>query len=538
MKKTDRIIALALCCTLTLGAFAYRPQQAKAIAGVDDAVVIGALLTAFAGGMGLIFSNNGMTGAQIAEGMAQKWEEYKETLSNPPAHFSEWLGYEDNDALMMDMVLQDQVLALPRAVAKKFAEFTKWLIQDLGVTSDQYTPALTSDILAFASGTQTDRFDSLHISSDGFTCRLSGATGFRYASVYLQPLKFSVPVSGLFSLDTSSMVIPSGQRKLYVYELGGTDSTLLSPNNSGLYSFVAGNFYSLEIQILNVGTDDSLQTFRVLPFFKLGDAVYNVFQIPDLSVSRDDAKEVPDIDDEKDTPVGVTGVGWDASTIEELLQQILAQVEANTLAPTLEGVDTDTGGDTGTDTDEDAKPYLPYIPRIFEKIGELPNLIAEKIGAFFTTLWGWLSNIIDAIKAIPSAVAEAVGALFKPDEALVTEITDTFKEKFGFLPALKRFGDDLFGMTAETEPPIVWIHLENAESKYGYIYGDKTKALDLTWYQKYKANVDTIVSGFLWLAFLWLLFKRASSIIQGGEMIEQYTTDISAGHREKGGKKK
>ena len=121
---------------------------------------------------------------------------------------------------------------------------------------------------------------------------------------------------------------------------------------------------------------------------------------------------------------------------------------------------------------------------------------------------------------------------------MITEITDTFKGKFGFLPVLKQFGDDLFGMTAETEPPVIWIHLENAESKYGYDYGGKTKALDLTWYQKYKANVDTIVSGFLWLAFLWLLFKRASSIIQGGEMVEQYSADISAGHRGKGGKRK
>ena len=55
MKDTNRFIALALCFTLTLGAFAYRPSEAKAIAGVDDAVVIGALLSAFAGGCGLIF---------------------------------------------------------------------------------------------------------------------------------------------------------------------------------------------------------------------------------------------------------------------------------------------------------------------------------------------------------------------------------------------------------------------------------------------------------------------------------------------------
>jgi len=224
----------------------------------------------------------------------------------------------------------------------------------------------------------------------------------------------------------------------------------------------------------------------------------------------------------------LSGVGdGTATTIEGLLQQILAQLQANTLAPTLEVAGTETGGNTGTD--EDAKPYLPYIPQIFEKIKELPGTlsniwetikgipaaIAEKIGAFFTTLWGWLQNIIDAITALPAAIAEKVGELFKPDEALITEITDTFKGKFGFLPVLKQFGDDLFGMTAETEPPVIWVHLENAESKYGYDYGGKEVALDLAWYQKYKPSVDGIVSGFMWLGYLWMLFTKAPDILNG-----------------------
>ena len=78
MKKfTHRLLPLALCFTLTLGVFAYRPSEAKAIAGVDDAVVIGALLSAFAGGCGLIFSNNGMTSGELAQGLTDKWNEFK-----------------------------------------------------------------------------------------------------------------------------------------------------------------------------------------------------------------------------------------------------------------------------------------------------------------------------------------------------------------------------------------------------------------------------------------------------------------------------
>ena len=221
-----------------------------------------------------------------------------------------------------------------------------------------------------------------------------------------------------------------------------------------------------------------------------------------------------------------------ATSIEDLLQQILAQLQANTLAPTLDFAGTETGGETGTDTDEDAKPYLPFIPQIFEKVKEIPGTlsniwdtvkqlpaaIVEKISAFFTTLWGWLQDIIDEIKALPAAIAEKVGALFTPDEALVTEITDTFKGKFGFLSTLKQFANDLFGMTADSEPPVIWVHLENAESKFGYTYGDKQKILDFTWYQKYKASVDGLLSGFLWLGYLWLLFKRAPDILNGMSM--------------------
>ena len=268
---------------------------------------------------------------------------------------------------------------------------------------------------------------------------------------------------------------------------------------------------------------------------------------PSVGVQAPAGIHTPDLAGDEAANPTLSGVGdGSATTIEGLLQQILAQLQANTLAPTLELAGTEPGGNTGTD--EDAKPYLPYIPQIFEKIKELPGtlaniwesikgipaVIAEKIGAFFTTLWGWLQSIIDAIAALPSAIAEKIGALFKPDEALLTEITDTFKGKFGFFSTLKQFGNDLFGMTPETEPPVIWVHLENAESKFGYNYGDKQKIFDMTWYQKYKASVDGLLSGFLWLGYLWLLFKRAPAILNGMQLSNdeaRASADVSSAPR-------
>ena len=543
MKKSDRFIALALCCTLTFGAFAYRPSEAKAIAGVDDAVVIGALLSAFAGGCGLIFSNNGMTSSELAQGLTDKWNEFKAAVLETDTTFAGWLGYEDMDALLQAIVLSGgNALTVPRAVAHKFSDFTTWLVDNLGVSAggvsrliltgnSDYAPALASAAIdsevAFlrAQGAADESIDRY----------ISSFDGVKYIGVHF-PTPVSIECNRQGSVQASYIVAYSSDNPqfivydgtVYVSGLGRPVAVFLSGSKS-LFCFAEDGSY-LGARSWGGGPSSVQLSDYIDGVTFSGDS-----PVTDLSVFAPSYYKNPTIDlpaegEEAANPT-LSGVGdGTATSIEDLLQQILAQLQANTLAPTLDLAGTETGGNTGAD--EDAKPYLPYIPQIFEKIKELPGTltniwesikgipaaIAEKIGAFFTTLWGWLQNIIDAITALPAAIAEKVGALFKPDEALLTEITDAFKGKFGFFSTLKQFGGDLFGMTPESEPPVIWVHLENAESKYGYNYGDKQKIFDMTWYQKYKASVDGLLSGFLWLGYLWLLFKRAPAILNGMQL--------------------
>ena len=539
MKNTNRFIALALCFTLTLGAFAYRPSEAKAIAGVDDAVVIGALLTAFAGGMGLIFSNKGMTSGQIANGMTDKWNEYNQSVNGGTLTFPGWLGYDSIDDLWSDIKLTGKSsFTIPVIVARRLAEFTKWFAQELGITSGgEEKPAISGGSYVEVDGTRMilSSYSSYKLSGWYYFENFSAGTLIPFPlGVYTlnKPLKIAVADGVYYRVyqNSSGSLRFSGEIDGVTYSTGngnaglnvsGDDVYLTLAICDGLPVIVAKVISGGKANYYGFGASVYLSEF----WLALQERPFSP-SAAGVGVQAPSGVKNPALDDENVTPI-VTGVGWDASTIEELLQQILAQVEANTLAPTLDLAGTETGGNTGTD--EDAKPYLPYIPQIFEKIKELPGTlaniwetvkgipaaIAEKIGAFFTTLWGWLQNIIDAITALPAAIAEKVGELFKPDEALITEITDTFKGKFGFLPVLKQFGDDLFGMTAETEPPVIWIHLENVESKYGYNYGGKEVALDLAWYQKYKPSVDGIVSGFMWLGYLWMLFTKAPDILNG-----------------------
>ena len=552
MKNTNRFIALALCFTLTLGAFAYRPSEAKAVVGVDDAVVIGALLSAFAGGCGLIFSNNGMTSGELAQGLTEKWNEFKAAVLETDSTFADWLGYEDMDALLQAIVLSGgNALTLPRAIARKLAGFTTWLVDNLGLTVGGDSVSLIGNNLFGLSNltwsTDSSSFGSYFdysMGANSFSARskVSSTSTSTFTTIFCSN-KFTVPVAGDYTFTfsgtenhflksgvTSSPDVGFGYSQVIAWTSGVGNQTFVnnvcSSFDKTLTFYIPANA-TLQFQLRLVSCPAlSSQNFS----WKFSAAYAN--PAARLSVFAPSYYKTPTIDlpaeGEEAANSTLSGVGdGTATTIEGLLQQILEQLQANTLAPTLDLAGTETGGNTGTE--EDAKPYLPYIPRIFEKIKELPGTlaniwesikgipaaIAEKIGAFFTTLWGWLQNIIDAITALPAAIAEKVGELFKPDEALITEITDTFKGKFGFLPVLKQFGDDLFGMTAETEPPVIWIHLENAESKYGYNYGGKEVALDLAWYQKYKPSVDGIVSGFMWLGYLWMLFTKAPDILNG-----------------------
>ena len=75
--------------------------------------------------------------------------------------------------------------------------------------------------------------------------------------------------------------------------------------------------------------------------------------------------------------------------------------------------------------------------------------------------------------------------------------------------------------------PSLKLDLGAAQSHYGYEYGGEVEFLDLSWYTPYKQTVDSLLSGFLWLLFIWHLFKLAPNIISGAGMVTGDLNDIS-----------
>ena len=79
--------------------------------------------------------------------------------------------------------------------------------------------------------------------------------------------------------------------------------------------------------------------------------------------------------------------------------------------------------------------------------------------------------------------------------------------------------------------PSIPLDLSAAHSFYGYDYGGQVEMFDLSWYTPYKETVDHIISGFLWLGFLWALFRHAPGIISGAGLAHSRMDDLAEGKR-------
>ena len=532
MKK--RIVALVCCLSLTVGLFSYQPPKAKAL--LTEASLATSVIWTFMQSAGLSFSGNN-AGSQAWIDSCQRWyNKFMDTKDDVPNGFVGWLGYDSWGEFLKVLKFKRQMdslgvpstgytIAIPKPIASKLAEFSQWFIGELGLTSGGESKPVVSTPGGYRLYLADGDFISLgsfsRITSRGLEVFTPGSVLF-YVTDDMRKnyndYKWDYKLSNGFTLHLSLI---NGPLKICLYaSLSDADGVYLG----GTVTSEAYNHYLFygNSKVEKVGLAVSEDGNHITPVFfgalsyqpddykgvwygQITRSPASEFTLSQLSLSSSPASDITvtqpgtyspavDTDGDKATVVTVPDLDGDIASINDLLQQILDKLAANdlTVSGSVEGADA-------------------------------PDVPATDVG------WkGTIEKIYQGILSLPQAIADAIKAvlekLFAPDAALMQEMTDTFKGKFSFLPTLHKVGTDLFGMTAETDPPVIWIHLEDAEGKY--TYGGPVKALDLSWYQRYKADVDKLISGFLWLAFLWLLFKRAASIIHGGEMYTEYASDI------------
>ncbi len=119
--------------------------------------------------------------------------------------------------------------------------------------------------------------------------------------------------------------------------------------------------------------------------------------------------------------------------------------------------------------------------------------------------------------------------VFVPSEDYVTAKIDTLCEEFSFADSIIRTWDKIVDVfeTSTGTPPKIEIDFGNAESKYGYDYGGKAFALDMSWYARYKGTVDTIAGAFIVGAYVWRLRHNLPNIISGVGSSVNTTNSVS-----------
>lgn len=171
------------------------------------------------------------------------------------------------------------------------------------------------------------------------------------------------------------------------------------------------------------------------------------------------------------------------------------------------------------------------------------------VSGFWASLWEWLQRIIDAIANIGTIIRDAFATLkdlivdvletvFVPDLSELGDVVDVYSNKFGWVSDLYLFVKDILNSLRCDVPPKIPIDLGDAESPNGYNYGGETYVLDMTWYARYKDTVDFMLSGILWLFFIWRMFKRIPDILAGVGIETEYASLERGWTHMKGGKSK
>lgn len=136
-----------------------------------------------------------------------------------------------------------------------------------------------------------------------------------------------------------------------------------------------------------------------------------------------------------------------------------------------------------------------------------------------TSAQSFIDTLVDALLAplerLGNMIIDGVCAIFVPSEDFLSSKVEALCAKFEFVDSIVRtceaLGEGLAGVS--TEPPVIYLDL--GASRGSYHLGGTVAFLDLRFYAEYKPTVDTIISAFLWICFVWRMLIKLPGIISG-----------------------
>lgn len=107
---------------------------------------------------------------------------------------------------------------------------------------------------------------------------------------------------------------------------------------------------------------------------------------------------------------------------------------------------------------------------------------------------------------------DALNFLFVPSQERITALMDSVSSKFGFIDTIKSsinsIKDIIEGTTAA---PTITVKVNSTK----YTNAGNVAIIDLSWYAPYKSYGDSIITGFVYIFFVWRTYIHLSGIISG-----------------------
>lgn len=140
-----------------------------------------------------------------------------------------------------------------------------------------------------------------------------------------------------------------------------------------------------------------------------------------------------------------------------------------------------------------------------------------------------ITNILSYLN--PSSDNFFLKLAFVPSDERINAISNTVKSKFQFIDSIKT-GIDALDQTINNlgNSPRLTMTLGSTQ----YTEEQRVVVVDLSWYAPFKQYVDLVLTGFIYLFFLWRIFISIPNIINGlGGAIQSdvMITDIQNGFR-------
>lgn len=481
MKK--RILSLLLCCCLLAGAF--RPTQAHAIAGVDDAALLAAGGVALVGSLlvagGAAFKSNDDLQA-VAQDIYDRYiQPSSALLSEVTGLVQAWYKGVGSGVVCCANIstrLWNAVCGDP--VAENVASGYYGSKHSYTFSKAPYVNDF-EDIRKELSASSPSRCS---LGGSVFTLSVSGSSVSIYRDgVFLRNfLRNSLP---------SVYFIPYQISKNGVYYLSLLCSGV---DNSGSYQWWADLVSVSYPCTISFGSAISYPTDKDL--IRPGEKSA-VVQLPsDLPRYGEDGATV-------EMPVlGLTQedyliTGSDVLSPDKVDEDVILDVK--------------TGTKVGTDAGEVTDPTTPIAGNILDWLKSVLKGLLDAIISLLTA-------IRDGILSIPQAIAKAIAAVFTPSAEATASLQGIAAEH---LPIAADLADISKRVVSTIESPsgsggLGYTLSVDLGKHVGGGWSDTViTLLDVSWYKPYKPLVDDTIVGLAWLLFLWNLYGALPSIIHG-----------------------